>query len=207
MKLSLCYKFFALIVFSSVSVSCLSQPLNVNSSFEDMSNTGGNVSSTETVGPITTVTRRDGGVFRDDSIEIFIDSVGNGSCYHLAFNSLGIQYDGKMLDKTWDGQWQVKTIVSDTQWQSEVVIPFSMLGITADENTQLRFNICRNDKSVNQSSSWAPSPSQEGYHSYEGFAKAILSKGYGSKITEMTTATIQCHFGSMKLKVQVLLWK
>ncbi|HEC80519.1 MAG TPA: hypothetical protein ENI43_04595, partial [Firmicutes bacterium] len=93
--------------------------------------------------------RRDANVHNDDSIEIFISTMGKESAYWFVLNSINIQADGIYLantnyfDKKWDGVWESATNTEDDHWTLEIAIPFRTLRY-GRENTWY-FNIVRFD--------------------------------------------------------------
>lgn len=72
------------------------------------------------------VTKRDGPVFYDDSVELFLDTKHNHSFYyHFAVNSLGTQYDScSRKGPSWDGKWTVGVTKAENGWNVEIAIPF-----------------------------------------------------------------------------------
>lgn len=101
----------------------------------------------------TEATQRDGNVFADDSVEIFLDtSHDHFNFYQLAFNAAGVQFDmkcagandfgqsvygaaydrKKIRDQAWTGDWQVKTSRHADRWEAEVRIPFAVFGRASD---------------------------------------------------------------------------
>ncbi|MDO8682169.1 MAG: family 10 glycosylhydrolase [Armatimonadota bacterium] len=74
-------------------------------------------------------TKRDGPVFYDDSIELFLDPGGRRKSYfHLAANTLGAQFDQRLLTPAWNGKWVVASGKSTDSWTLEFAIPFGELG-------------------------------------------------------------------------------
>ncbi|MCR4403643.1 MAG: family 10 glycosylhydrolase [Firmicutes bacterium] len=122
---------------------------------------GGNGAGAGRGGPVAT---RDGPVFYDDSIEIFIDPTCSGSLfYHFAFNSLGTRYDATRLGgPSWDHDWVVASRVEDGTWLSEVFIPFEAFGRSTDGCEEWRLNVCSNSPYASPDGgrfmSWAPLP-------------------------------------------------
>jgi len=87
---------------------------------------------------------RDGPVFNDDCIEIFLDVEGKGKTYyHLAANSRGAQYDALRFNLAWDGDWQVACKQIERGWTAEVRIPFHALQVTRTGGHLWRANVCR----------------------------------------------------------------
>ncbi len=87
-----------------------------------------------------TVKKRDGKVFHDDSLEIFIDANHDRASYkHFVINSLGTVYDAERRQggHVGTGKWNspgIRTATSklDKKWLLEVAIPFVDLGISGN---------------------------------------------------------------------------
>ena len=94
-------------------------------------------------------TKRDGGVWDENEIELFFDIKRDGKIVHqLLLNSLGTQCDLKHEngkgDMAWNGAWTVKTAVLPDGWSAEIAIPFADLGVAAPTPGDIwRFNLCR----------------------------------------------------------------
>ncbi|MFB3895636.1 MAG: family 10 glycosylhydrolase [bacterium] len=72
--------------------------------------------------------QRDGPVFEDDSIEVFIDIGNNAADYfHLVVNTLGTQYDTEISQPVWNGTWIAKTHKTNHGYTIELQIPFTDL--------------------------------------------------------------------------------
>ena len=116
----------------------------------------------------TTAKEKDGPVYLDDSIEIFLvpdkdipDDANWRMFYHFILNAAGIRYDETSLalanNKAWNCQWKAVTKVNKTSWTAEVEIPFFVFNITDKTGSTWRFNITRNRKAVStELSSWSP---------------------------------------------------
>ncbi|HHY45929.1 MAG TPA: family 10 glycosylhydrolase [Firmicutes bacterium] len=78
---------------------------------------------------ISSVTKRDGPVFYDDSIEIFLDPRHDHSFYyHFAANSLGTRYDScSRRGPGWNADWRVAVTTGRAGWTLEVMIPVSQV--------------------------------------------------------------------------------
>lgn len=74
-------------------------------------------------------TKRDGPVFYDDSVELFLDPTGKrGVYFQLAANTLGARFDQKMLTPAWNAEWQVAVHRDTGSWTMEMSVPFASLG-------------------------------------------------------------------------------
>jgi len=82
------------------------------------------------------ITQRDGKVWTEDELEIFLDTnCDKRSCFQFRINSLGTQYDGKKgvkrgrWDISWNASWEAKTGRNKDSWVAEFAIPFKELGL------------------------------------------------------------------------------
>ena len=80
-----------------------------------------------------TIYQKDGPVFYDDSVEVFIDPWFSSSFYyHLSLNSIGTQYDSfSRSGPSWNANWEVAIQEKTSGWTVEIAIPFSELEIQA----------------------------------------------------------------------------
>lgn len=136
------------------------------------------------------VTQRDGRVYDDDSVELFLDvSFDRATYVQLAYNSLAVQFDGQGLDPSWNADWQVKARVVKDRWIAEVRMPFASLGATRPTRATLwGVNVCRNCQTSSGAvfSAWSASPS--GFHSPKRFG--LLTFG---SLAENLRAHCQTH--------------
>lgn len=118
-------------------------------------------------------TRRDGRVWLDDCVEVFLDPLhDHGTYFHLITNSIATRFDeiGPRYPRptSWDGDWRVATHVSSTGWAVEIAIPFHSLGLTMPRpGTLWGFNINRQEYRLLERSSW--SPTQHSFHEPRNF--------------------------------------
>ena len=108
--------------------------------------------------PLASVTQRDGPVFYDDALEIFIHPHKDaGLYYHLAVNALGTRYDAHILDGPgWDGNWQAEVRIVPDGWEGLVTIPFISLGGPPEDGQEWAFNV--GIGRGGRFASWAPIP-------------------------------------------------
>lgn len=113
---------------------------------------------------VSNVAERDGSVWQDDSVELFIDpGYSQKKYFHLAVNSAGVQYDSEKgpdtLGSNWNGTWQAKTSIGKDEWTCEMAIPFNELKMGSPKpGTIWGFNVLRNlhESSLkDRSSNWA----------------------------------------------------
>jgi hypothetical protein len=118
------------------------------------------------------VTQRDGPVFRDDCLEVFLATGGPAEGYvQLAVNALGTQYDGRMMDAKWNGEWQVACARQDGYWTAELAIPWRTLELEPRPGGVLRANFFRSDAQHNEASGWSPVLA---HHSPDAFGDLYL---------------------------------
>ena len=96
------------------------------------------------------VRRRDGPVYADDSIEIFLTaSTTFGRYVHLAANTRGVQYDARFdpasedVDRAWTCDWRVRVRRRPDGFEYTVSIPLAAIGPVV-EGGAWRVNVCRN---------------------------------------------------------------
>lgn len=107
-----------------------------------------------------TITERDGPVFYDDSVEVFIDPGRTRSFYyHLAVNTLGTQYDSHSLKGVnFQGEWHTAATVDEAGYTVEMLIPFSDLEYTPSAGELWGINFNRNTVSSGEFSGWSFTP-------------------------------------------------
>ena len=92
------------------------------------------------------IKERDGEVFRDDAMELFIMPPGS-DYYHLAVNSIGALYDARVRAVDFDSKAEIKTRVLKDRYVIEIRIPAESMGakITDGQVWQMHFyRNCRN---------------------------------------------------------------
>lgn len=124
--------------------------------------------------------QRDGKVYHDDSLELFIDVNKNQtSYYHFVINSLGTIYDaqrrqgGHVATKEWDiAGIKIATEKYSDNWVIEMAIPFVELGIEPGNSGVFGFNIARERQSKKEISSFMPL--NGGFHQPGRFGNLVL---------------------------------
>lgn len=127
---------------------------------------------------------RDGSVWRDDGVEILVDtSNAENMYYHFFANAVGGYYETKCSGKTgdggeWHGAFQVKSARRSDGWTAEFAIPFSELGITPAKGLVWGLNVCRNRVAGSQElSAWSPTP--KGFGKPDRFGKILFGDKAG----------------------------
>lgn len=110
---------------------------------------------------LTACAKHDGPVWRDDSVEIFLDPDNDGkNCYHLIANAVGTQYDeyGRLgTPESWDGPWYTMSRIEEKAWHLSAAIPFSSLGLETPKSGDVwGVNLGRNERVRGEISSWSP---------------------------------------------------
>ncbi|NQT92986.1 MAG: hypothetical protein HQ559_09505 [Lentisphaerae bacterium] len=135
----------------------------------------------------TKVHSRDGSVWTDDSIELFVLPGTNrgGRYYHFIVNSAGVKYDGAggpgcgmFGNVKWNGDWEVSSRTDTNSFTVDFVIPYQALGVAAPApGDSWYINVCRNRQPQGpgeklELSSW----SQTGgiYHTPSRFAALVF---------------------------------
>ena len=106
-------------------------------------------------------TDHDGPVWRDDSIEVFLDPLHDGKThFHFIANAAGVKFESKGVGpkpEAWNGEWQVAVTQEDKAWTALVTIPFASIGFAAPSLTMTwDANFCRHEVTKNEMSSWSP---------------------------------------------------
>jgi hypothetical protein len=118
------------------------------------------------------VQAKDGPVWSDDSVEIFLAPDG-GNYYQIAVNSIGTVYDAKGGDASWDGGITAGASRDEKAWYVEIGIPLAKLEKPKPGDTW-RINFCRNTRFASESSSWSPVPGS--FHSPGAFGYLVFAQ-------------------------------
>ena len=120
---------------------------------------------------IADVTERDGNVWEDDSVELFLDPTAGKELYHqFIVNTNGVLYDGEGKDRDWDSKAVVKVKKTGDGWSAEFSIPLSDLGVVGSPKGQTwTANFCRNRLGEPEPHRWSDTGDDE--HNYEAFGK------------------------------------
>ena len=103
------------------------------------------------------VTQRDGEVWRDDCLELFVDTAGERQDYaHLVVNALGTKYDSYDRVVVEDFQWETAATIHDDGWSVEISLPFANQ-IAPQPGDEWIVEVARNAARADVLSSW-------GYH-------------------------------------------
>ncbi|MFC1452545.1 glycoside hydrolase domain-containing protein [Verrucomicrobiota bacterium] len=130
------------------------------------------------------VTKHDGELWNDDSVEVFLDVNRDRTHYfHLVVNAAGATSEARcshggrlkagITNKGWNPKWQTAVSTQDKAWTVEVKIPFTELEPGLDTTSEWCVNLCRQrygkgEGDANEAS--AASPTMGGFHSPDRFA-------------------------------------
>ena len=121
----------------------------------------------------TEVKHRDGPLFSDDCVEVFLHP-GGEAYYHFTLNSANVQGDqrcaGGTRDLDWNGDWKSATSVGADFWTAEMAIPFYNFAGDIAPGQPWRLNLGREKYTEpKEISSWSYSP--ETFHRPERFGR------------------------------------
>ena len=96
--------------------------------------------------PRASESRRDGGVWGDESFELFLVPAGQpqGSFYHFIGNSIGTVFDRRGTDKAWNGDWRFANDAGMGRWTGEIAIDLCQLGAGDPTGQTWAANFARN---------------------------------------------------------------
>ncbi|HNT34535.1 MAG TPA: carbohydrate-binding family 9-like protein, partial [bacterium] len=101
------------------------------------------------------VKEKDGPVWRDSSVEVFLDPMQTRKEYfQFVVNPLGILYDGKNMDGTWNSKAQINSVTDEKGWTAFLRIPFADLGVTPKQGDVWVANFCRS-RTIEDRTSWS----------------------------------------------------
>jgi hypothetical protein len=128
---------------------------------------------------------RDGGVYHDDSVEIFIDPAGlRSEYYHLMVNAKGIQGDlycaekGQIKDSSYDAPIEAKTSLGSDHWSVEIRVPFSAFSRIdySEIKREWTFNVCRTRKAGGTGELYTWAPVQYSFHDPDRFGRLLMDR-------------------------------
>ncbi len=118
------------------------------------------------------ITERDGFVWKDDSVEIFLDTWGvREDYYHLGVSVTGAVYDAFKHDSSRNLEWQAKTALFPDRWEVEIALPFAALELSSLNRGDWAINIGRENHKAGEYTSWSPTSV---FHSTKNFG--VLEK-------------------------------
>lgn len=133
---------------------------------------------------IVSQARRDASLNETDSVIVVLDTFNdNQNAFVFGTNPLGIEYDGQVaregqtsgltfqggaggtqrggisaFNPNWDGDWTVRSRVTERGWETEMAIPLKTLRYAAGRDRTWGFNVLRNIRHKNEQVYLAPIP-------------------------------------------------
>ncbi len=126
---------------------------------------------------VAAAAERDGTLWDDDSVEIYLRPDLNDSRYYqLIGNSRGVLFDSRDADAAWNGAIDYRTQIRNDGWSGEFRIPWTALECAPPRPGQpIGFNACRNRiLPVRENSCW--SPVSGSYHAVSAFGTVTLDR-------------------------------
>ncbi len=116
------------------------------------------------------------GIFRTETIELFLDPGHTHNLYYqLAFNAGGSLYDGERESTHWNSDATVRTHLGEDFWSVELAVPWRKLGGEVVPGRVLGFNVNR-DRHLSGNGEWMTwARVQGGFHDPDRFAHLVLS--------------------------------
>lgn len=129
---------------------------------------------TEGYSPVSVAKNRDGDVYRDDCVEIFVGRADNPTDYrHFVINSANVQLDELGYDHSQNWEWESRTETRESDWVADFVIDLRKTGLEATEGDALLLCASRLDGSSGQVA--IPTPfSGWGLHRPQDWVKVVL---------------------------------
>lgn len=125
------------------------------------------------------VRTRDGKVFRDDCIEVYLDvSHDHDSYAQFVVNTLNTQYDAQkpFPANQWDAEWKSAVAIFSEHFQVELAIPFKSLGVTMPEPYEVWGGNFYRQVWVPGAEEWSGwSPTREWFHEPGYFGHLIFA--------------------------------
>ncbi|MBT8219634.1 MAG: carbohydrate binding family 9 domain-containing protein [Bacteroidia bacterium] len=116
---------------------------------------------------VTSSLKRDYSYFGSDNITIMLDTYNdNTNAFVFGLNPFGVRREALVtgggrgrgsFTMSWDNKWWGDSQQQEKSWTFEMAIPFSSLRY-AEESTEWRLNVYRNDTQANEQSTWSRIP-------------------------------------------------
>jgi glycosyl hydrolase family 42 (putative beta-galactosidase) len=111
-----------------------------------------------------TIKERDGDIWKDDCVELFIFDKIKDCGWQFMVNSLGTQADYKLeqqnpgdpykASKKWNGKWKTFVFKKKNKWEAVIIIPWSTIGFKDVNSGSLTLNFARERKVMLENSHW-----------------------------------------------------
>ena len=114
---------------------------------------------------VATELQKDFGTTDNDGIAFILDTLHDlRSGFVFGTNPAGARFDsqtandGGIINRDWDGVWDVQVKVYENRWIAEFMVPFKTLRFTKDSSQEWGLNVRRRVRGKNEDSHWAPLP-------------------------------------------------
>ena len=108
-------------------------------------------------------TTRDGGVWNDDCVEVFISATADTFPYrHFEVNAIDTHFDAtwnqpKKMDASWNATWQSRSVIGTDGWTAEIAIPWKEIGTPPRLGETRRGNLTRHRiPHEEETTTWTP---------------------------------------------------
>lgn len=102
---------------------------------------------------VANVRERDGRVYEDDCLEVFVVEAGQSEYAHFVVNSLGTRFDEYGKDVAENFEWNAVAAVTAAGWSLEIELPFGDQGAPLEGETW-RLGVARNAARAGELSTW-----------------------------------------------------
>jgi hypothetical protein len=121
-------------------------------------------------------TKRDGEVWKDDCVEVFLSPRKGSKYYHLTVSAGGVQYDemGRAAPDSWNAKWRCEVARETDKWTAEVSLPYAQMGVDAPKpGASWNANFSRHRPGALELSCFAPC--RETFHEPDSFARMVFA--------------------------------
>jgi hypothetical protein len=90
---------------------------------------------------LSKITQRDGPIWTDDDVEVFIQPPEDRYYYQFGANAIGTQFDGKNTDASWNGEWKSEARLEENALVFLISIPWKTLQMVPTPGKEFKGNI------------------------------------------------------------------
>ena len=132
--------------------------------------------ATRGVAPRAECRTRDGELWTDDAVEIFVQPDPSvGGYFQFIGNSAGVFFDARGTDGRWNADWRYAASVGRESWEGELSVAWSELGVAPPKpGAVIGMNICR-DQQTPEAGATCWSPVNGAFHNPSAFGLVTLA--------------------------------